>query len=199
MGESEEAVPLLERANKNFPNNLLFERFLAIAYTETGREKDARAILKRNIKNSTELRKMMYFFPRKNIEVETRFADALLKAGVPGKPGGYYKIRNDRKLSQKEIKDLVFGHTVTGFDFWTGKQWWIERTKKGEATFRNVENSYTGKSWVENDMLCNQWQGLYKGMKDCMPVFGNPEPIDGKNEEYLLLPLYGIYPFSVVN
>ncbi len=61
MRESEEAVPLLERANKNFPNNLLFERFLAIAYTETGREKDARAILKRNIKNSTELRKMMYF------------------------------------------------------------------------------------------------------------------------------------------
>jgi len=195
----EEATACLERANKFVPNNLLFQRFLAIAYAEIGREKDAKAVLKRNVKNAVNLRKMMYFFPRKSIKVEARFADALLKAGVPGEPGGYYKIRKDRKLTEEEIKKRFFGNTVTGFDFWTGKQWWIERTMNGEATFRDEEKSYTGKSWVENGMLCNQWQGLYKGMKDCMPVFVNPEPRPGENEEYLSVPLYGIYPFSVVD
>ena len=42
------------------------------------------------------------------------------------------------------------------------------------------------------------WDNLYEGLKDCWPVFRNPEGAPEKNDEYLGVPDYGIYPFSQV-
>ena len=139
----------------------------------------------------------MHKFPKKNPELREKIANALLKAGLPGEPGGYFKILQDKRLNNREIKNLTFGHTTTGFDAKTGKKWQIDITTDGEATYECGETSDTGRSWVENNMLCNQWNSLYGRMKDCMPIFKNSEPRPEKNEEYITVPVYGIYPFSV--
>ena len=80
----------------------------------------------------------------------------------------------------------------------SGKQWWIERSQDGKATVRDGDSADTGKSWIEEDMLCDQWDNLYEGLKDCWVVYRNPEGTPEKNDEYLGAPGYGIYPFSQV-
>ena len=48
-------------------------------------------------------------------------------------------------------------------------------------------------------MLCDQWGKLYGGLKECWPVYRNPEGTAEKKDEYLGVPGYGIYPFSPVD
>jgi hypothetical protein len=38
------------------------------------------------------------------------------KAGLPGKPDGYFKIFQGKRSDDKEIRNLIFGHTITDFD-----------------------------------------------------------------------------------
>ena len=93
---------------------------------------------------------------------------------------------------------MFFGRKVTGFAFGAGKQWQVERSKDGKTTIRDGDGSDTGKSWIEEDMLCDQWDNLYEGSKDCWVVYRNPEGNPEKNDEYLGAQGYGIYPFSQV-
>ncbi|MGD8714958.1 MAG: hypothetical protein PVG70_10475, partial [Desulfobacterales bacterium] len=117
---------------------------------------------------------------------------------LPGEPSGFYKISKENRLTEKEIRKLFFGRQVTGFTLATGKQWRIERSKDGKAKIRSGEDSDTGKSWIEEDMLCDQWDNLYEGLKDCWVVYRNPEGNPENNDEYLGAPGYGIYPFSQI-
>lgn len=65
-------------------------------------------------------------------------------------------------------------------------------------TFRD-----TGKSWIEDDMLCDQWQQRLHGQKICSPIFRNPEGKFEKFDEYFSIPglgeLFGIIPWSPVD
>jgi hypothetical protein len=199
LGQLEEAVTSFERMREYAPKNTIPLKFLAVAYAELGKDQEAKKAIEPFVKSGANLRRLMHIIPKKDHELRERYANAFLKAGLPGEPGGYFKILHDQRLSDKGIRDLVFGHTVAGFDSKTGKEWRIGRTKNGEATYTCGDSSDSGKSWVENNMLCNQWKERYGGIKDCMPIFKNPEPRPGKKEEYLSIPVYGIYPFSVVD
>jgi len=136
-------------------------------------------------------------FPQKDLQVTKRFAEALVNLGLPGEPSGFYKISADNQLTGEEMRELFYGRKVTGFKLGTGKQWWIERSQEGKATIRDGDNAGTGKSWVEDDMLCDQWDNLYESLKDCWVVYRNPEGTPENSDEYLGAPGYGIYPFSL--
>ena len=118
---------------------------------------------------------------------------------MPGEPGGYYKsaIFLEPNLTGKEIKDQIFGRTISGFDICGGKEWSIERTEDGEATIRRDKIADTGKSWIDGDKLCNQWETLYGGYKDCRRVYVNPEGTKDKKDQYIGTAVYGLVPFSV--
>lgn len=176
---------------------------LSIIYAQTGRVQEARAMLDERIKkwpdSMKNVRWYMSNYPFKDLQVAKRFAKGLIKAGMPGEPSGFYKISAENRLTGKEIRELFFGHKVTGFNLITGKQWWIERSKDGKATISDGDSSDTGKSWIEEDMLYDQWDNLYEGLKDYWVVYRNPEGTPEKNDEYLGAPGYGIYPFSLVD
>ena len=104
----------------------------------------------------------------------------------------------DYAMKAKEIKKLFFGQKVTGFTLETGKKWWVERSRDGKATILDGEDSDTGKSWIEEDMLCDQWDNLYESLKDCWVVYRNSEGTPENNDEYLGAPGYGIYRFSQI-
>jgi tetratricopeptide (TPR) repeat protein len=199
-GRWEEAIPFLERANKLDPTGRHILRVLSIAYAHAGRLQEARAALDKATKGSPptikNLRYIMSMQPFKDPQVLEKFAEGFLKAGIPGHPSGFYKISKENRLTGKEIRELVFGQKVTGIALMTGKQWWLERTKDGKAIISGGEGSGRGKSWIENETLCDQWDNLYEGLKDCWPIYRNPEGTPEKNDEYLGLPDYGIYPFS---
>ena len=65
----------------------------------------------------------------------------------------------------------------------------------------DVAEVYTadnGKSWIQDDMLCYEWNHLYEGLIDCWVVYRNPDGAPEKYNTYLGAPGYGIYPFSPV-
>jgi len=175
---------------------------LAMLYGHVGRFQEARAMLDKGTKGwpaaMKNVRFIMSLLSFGDLQTAERFAEGFVKAGLPGEPSGFYKISKENRLTEKEIRKLFFGRKVSGSTFPTGKQWRIEHTKDGKATIRGGEDSDTGKSWIEDDMLCDQWDNLYEGLKDCWVVYRNPEGTPEKNDEYLGAPGYGIYPFSPV-
>ena len=217
MGKLEEALVAFKRAHKHNPKLRWVLTRLAVVYANLGRIEEARNTLEPLIKyyagrgvEVVNLRMQMYLRPFKDKEVEKRFADGLIKAGIPGEPGGYYKIYQENKLTGEQIKDLVFAQTITGFDIVSGKQWRIKRNEDGKATYHGPkgylkgkvvdvkETSDTGKSWVEGNRLYNQWANLYGGLVDCFPIYNNPEGMPEKMDEYIGVAVYGFVPFSIV-
>lgn len=201
-GRWEAAVPFMERFIKYNPKAGFGPRMLAMLYAQVGRDQEARAMLDKGTKgwpaSMKNVRFMMTTFPFKDLQIMERFAEGYIKAGLPGEPSGFYKISAENRVTGEEIRELFFGRKVTGFTLASGKQWWIERSQDGKATIRDGDDSDTGKSWIEENMLCDQWDNLYEGLKDCWVVYRNPDGIPENNDEYLGAPGYGIYPFSPV-
>ncbi|NIS70195.1 MAG: hypothetical protein GTO12_15015 [Proteobacteria bacterium] len=155
----------------------------------------------------------MQFFPFKELEVADRLADGLLKAGLPGQPSGYCKVSQEDKLTGEEIRPLVFGRTLTGLSPLKGMEWRFHRTKDGEITYQETPpyletwpfssmppgKSASGKSWIEGDMLCDQWKYIFRGLKYHMAVYRNPEGTPEMKNQYLFVTDFGIFPWSPVD
>jgi adenylate cyclase len=198
----EEAIPFLERFIKYNPGAAFGYIMLSIPYAHTGRVQEAIAMLDKGTKGwpSTmkKVRFVMTLFPLKDLQVMERFAEGCVKAGLPGEPSGFYKISAENRLTGEELRKLFFGRKVSGSNMVTGQQWWIERSEDGKATIQDGKDSDSGKSWIEEDMLCDQWDNLYESLKDCWVVYRNSDGTAENNDEYLGAPGYGIYPFSLV-
>jgi TolB-like protein len=199
MGQYKDAVIFCEKALENNPKASSIAACLAASYGQLGREPEARAALERYIKGwgrAPGLPAVMYFFPFKNPEQGDRFAEGLLKAGLQGKPGGYYKISENLRLSGEEIKSLFLGRKARGI--WGKSQWEVNRPTDGEATFWwGPKLLGSGKSWVEGDALCNQWKNYYGGLTYCEDIYRNPEGTPEEKNEYVILDDRGIFGCSV--
>jgi hypothetical protein len=170
MAQLEEAVNMFESALTHNPELRGRSAPLAAAYAHLGRDEEARLAL------------INYTNAFKDLEVADRLADGLLKAGLPGQPSGYCKVSQEDKLTGEEIRPLVFGRTASGLDleaiggFISTKDG--EITHQGNWPFSIMEagKSASGKSWIEGDMLCEQFY-LPSGIASIthMAVYRNPE------------------------
>jgi len=174
--------------------------FLAPIYAQAGRIQEAKALLDERIKNfPASMKNVRWFMSRmtlKDLKAMEGWAEGFIKAGLPGKSSEFYKISAEKRLTGEELRKLFFGRKVSGSDMITGKQWWVERGDDGKATIGDGDKSDTGKSWIEEDMICDQWDNLYENLRDCWVVYRNPDGSPKNNDEYLGAPGYGIYPFS---
>lgn len=59
--------------------------------------------------------------------------------------------------------------------------------------------SFSGKTWIEGEELCYQWDGLFYDYKYCSPVFRNIKPSSDTPDDFLLATDWGVYPFSLVD
>lgn len=178
-------------------------RNVGMINAQVGRIQEAQAVFAEAIKEFppqlANLRFFMTGWPFSNQQLMERIAEGYIKAGLPGEPSGFYKISAENKLTGNEIRKLLFGRKVAGSNMRSGQQWWIERNEEGNATIRDGDKSDTGKSWIEDDMLCDQWDNLYESLKDCWVIYRNPEGTRENSDEFLGAPGYGIYPFSLVD
>jgi hypothetical protein len=201
-GRWENAVPFMEKALKFSIVGDLPKGFLAAIYAQVGRIQEAKALLNDWTKelpaSMKNVRSVMLGFWLKDLQALGHWAEGFIKAGLPGEPSGFYKISVENRMTGEEIRELFFERKVTGINMASGKQWWVERSRDGKATVLDGDDSDNGKSWIEEDMLCDQWDNLYEGLKDCWVVYRNPEGTPEKNDEYLGAPGYGIYPFSQI-
>ena len=180
MGELEEAAALFEKAMRLNPESApSWARWLASFYGLLGRDQEARAALETNRKvwgdRPFSLRIIMYYRPFKDRAVADRYAEGLLKAGISEKLNDYLPAFKENQLNGGEIKRLLFGSAVTGIGL-DGQQWRIDRQKNGEFTYRGPAPIFsdTGKSRIEGDMFCSQYQKSFGGVEFCGTVFRYP-------------------------
>jgi len=216
MGEIAEAATFWEQALKLNPEatNLIP---LAAFYATLGRDQDARAIVEMGRKKGilSNLGSAMFGMPFRDRAIVDRYAEGLLKAGVaPAKiSGGYFPASKENQLTGEEIKSLLLGSRITGIDR-DGQQWWVDRNKNGEFTWRGpaLKDPITqkiisaptgpitdgGKSRIEGDMICHQFEKLYWGLEFCGTVFRNPKGTNESKDDYFFCNDIGFTPFSLV-
>jgi hypothetical protein len=120
---------------------------------------------------------------------------------VEGQPSGSYKLLEEYRLSGEEIRELLFGRTITGIVPKTEIQWWIKVSKDGKRTeqWNNKEFSDSGKGWLEGDLFCRQMKIFLKGTKIYSYIYHNPDGTPDKKNEYLFVEKDRISPFSPTN
>jgi tetratricopeptide (TPR) repeat protein len=201
MGRLQEAVTYSRRALTYNPEIHMFAIPLAVALAQMGQENEARVTCKQYRWDAPNLQSLMYFLPFQEPDVADRVARGLIRAGVPGQPPGYdkyYRASGEHQLKGEEIRGVTFGRTTTGFDWWTGKQWWVDYSEDGKLTRRGAGGSASGKGWIEGDMLCQQWENLSDDLMDCAAVYRNPDGEFKMRNEYFSLSDTGMHPFSPV-
>jgi len=223
-GEIEEAVTIFEQTEKLNPGSGTGS-LLPVCYALLGRDQDARArveMLRKELGGRLiDIGAIMFSLPFSDRAIGDRYAEGLLKAGYPpGKiSGGYFPAFKENQLTGEEIKDLLMGSRITGIK--DGQQWWVDREKNGEFTWRGPAlkgpalkdpvtqkiiaaptqtgpNSDRGKSWIEGDTICHQFEKLYWGLEFCGTVFRNPKGTNESKDEYFFCNDIGFTPFSLV-
>ena len=201
LGNLEEAAIYLEKAQTHYPQNrpnmTLLESLIA-TYSHLGRNEEAQVLfesLKKVMFPPVSLRRRMNFHPYNSPKVTGRLAQGLIKAGMPEE--AYYTVSDEDRLRGDKIRTLVFGRTMQSLEPMYGIERWYEIAKDGEATRPNN----IGRFWIDNDMLCYQWQKLKSGLSEggCVPVFKNPSGSQERSDEYLLINEWGMSPFTMVD
>jgi len=132
----------------------------------------------------------------KDSEVFDRLIEGLIKAGYKENPSNYYKVKKENKLTGQEIQELIFGKTIVGKIFNT--TWSVTIKTDGESEYTSSYfGIHKGKSWIEGDTVCSQYESLYDGLKACSDVYKNPEGDNMTYSEYLWLSDYLLAPFSI--
>jgi len=129
------------------------------------------------------------FFPFKDYKVFDRFIDGLNKAGFEGNPSDYYRVEKKNRLSGQKIKELLFGKIAICFNPAISSiekvsyQW----TAAGDFEFSCPAASILdkGKSQIEGNSICNQFEYLYDGIKVCMDVYYITDGNDAAKNQYL--------------
>ena len=125
--------------------------------------------------------------------------EGLVKAGLGINPSDYYKLPHQNKLNGQEIKDLLFGHTTTGYTPWFGLQE-SNYSKDGKAVIKSTPENMLplkGKTWIEGNTICYLYEGLYNGLKYCSDIYKNPEGGTENLNEYFEFSDIRITPFSI--
>ena len=199
MGNLEEAAALIEKVRRLNPDAWVGAPYLASIYGLLSREKEAHLALEKGGGFEFALPRRMYSYPFKDRAVADRMAEGLIKAGLKG-PSGYYPAFKENQLAGEEIKRLLFGSKITGFDLLDRQQWWIDRGKNGEFIWRGSGpiSSDTGMSRIEGDLICTEFQKRLWGLEYCATVFRNPRGTYENKDEHFLCTDFGFTPFSLV-
>jgi len=202
LGNLEEAATLMEKAQRINPDLTGWAAWLSSIYGLLGREKEARQALDIYQKGWTVKQKLplvMFFFPFKDQSVANRYAEGIIKAGLPGTPSGYFPAFPENQLTGDEIRRLFFGAKITGFGF-DRQQWFLDRKSNGEFAWQGGEpvHTDTGKSRIEGDMICSKYQKRFWGIESCGTVFKNPSGTQEEENIYFSCNDWGIEPFTLV-
>jgi len=136
--------------------------------------------------------------PFQDAKMFDRFIEGLNKAGYKGDPSKYHKVTLEHKLNDEEIRDLLFGRTITMTGFSYRKEWFSYREQNGDFKFKwdgiIVDK---GTSWLDDGMLCSKFDRLYDALPICSDVYRNPDGDKLKKDEFFRLTDYGPARFSV--
>ena len=203
-GDLQESLQVLERAKRLTPElsgSVALSQ--SIIYGIQGRTEEARTayeiFLKSRQSPVRNLNDILLYFPFAEPKKLDRIADALIRAGAPGKHTDYYRIFKENRIKEQEVKSLFFGRKITGTAMSTGKQLWWEWTKNGEFKLDLGTFQDKGKSWVEGDVFFIQFKKLYGGLPFGTIIYRNPDGSGESMNQYFMVSDFGsITPFAPI-
>jgi len=201
-GNLQESLQVLERAlrlNPKLSGSVGLHQ--SIIYGIQGRNEEARTAYeifsKSRMSPARNLNDILLYFPFADPKKLGRIAEALIKAGAPGKPTDYYKIFKENRINGQDVKSLLFGRKITGIAMSTGKQFWWEWAKSGE--FKIIMGTFKdhGKSWVERDVFFIQFKKIFSGLPYGTTIYRNPDgSMESKNQYLIVSDIGTITPFA---
>ena len=201
-GNLEESLQVLERAkriNPELSGSIALSQ--AIIFGIQGRNEEARTayqiFLKSRMSPVRNLNDILLYFQFTDPKKLDRIADALVKAGAPGKPTDYYRIFKENRINGQVVKSLLFGRKITGIAMSTGKQFWWEWAKSGEFKLDLQVVQDNGKSWVEGDVLFIQFDKLFGSLPYGTVIYRNPDGSrESQNQYFMVSDIGSITPFA---
>jgi len=200
LGEYEKAVEFIQRCLTLNSSLLMYRGFLAASYSFLGQKKEA--------ENAWELFKggfpkgfppttqsLYYLQPFKDHQIFDRLIEGLKMAGFEGNPLDYYKVEKQNKLSGQEIKNLIMGKAMNYYQL----GWIWSRSENGNLESPNPSGGFPlkGKSWIEADAICDQYDLLFDGIKYCADIYRISESDEDADNEYLFLADFNLFPVSI--
>ncbi len=167
------AIPMLAAARDALPEAEPAREYLAAAYALNGDQ--ARA--------EKEAASLLQLFPESNLthydylydywpEAERRrHLDALGKAGVPEWPFGFEGRAADR-LDAGALAALTDNKTWVG-SHRNGTEFMQYFDAAGDTAYRSANSSRTGKARIEDDRLCQRFEGFFLDRSVCGYVYRN--------------------------
>ena len=201
-GNLEKSMQALERAmrlNPELSGSVALSQ--SIIYGIQGKIEEARTayeiFLKSRMSPVRNLNDILLYFPFVDPKKLECIADALVKAGAPGKPTDYYKIVKENRINGQAVKTLLFGRKITGTAMSTGKQLRWEWATNGEFKFLMGSFQDIGKSWVEGDVFFIQFEKLIGGLPYGTTIYRNPDgSVEEKNQYFMVSDIGSITTFS---
>jgi TolB-like protein len=189
------AANSIEKAVRLNPENAGIKMQLGAFYGLLGRDREAREAVDacRKVIHVGDVAWNMFFYPFTNRKNADRYAEGLMKAGVPpGKAaGGYFPAFKDNQMNGEQIKSLLFDAKMAGIapdGYHSYEPWWCKSKSNGEFAWRGAGEitSDTGRSRIEGDLICNQYQKRLWGIENCGTVFRNPGGTYEGKDEYII-------------
>lgn len=204
-GNFEESLLLLERAkrlNPDLSGSIALTE--SIIYGIQGRDEEAHIAYGLFAKSRQHpvrnLNDILLYIPFADPKKLDRIAEALIKAGVPGKPTDYYQIVKENRLNGHEVQSLLLGRKITGISMSTGKPYGWEWAKNGEFKIK-ITGAFEdrGKSWVEGDVFFIKFEKFFGGLPYGTVIYRNPDGSMENQNQYLMVSDTGsITPFTII-
>jgi len=67
---------------------------------------------------------VMMFYNFSDPKISEAVVESMVKAGLPPTPSDYYQVEMLERLSEDEIKKLLWDSTISGIGLYSGQQWW---------------------------------------------------------------------------
>jgi tetratricopeptide (TPR) repeat protein len=201
-GDLEESLKVLKRAERLNP-----ELSGSIALTESiiygiqGRNEEAHTayetFLRSRLSPVHNLNAILLHLNFADPKKLDRIANALIRAGAPGKSTDYYKIFKQNRLNGQEVRSLLLGQKITGTSMSTGKQVWWEWSTEGDLKITGAYED-VGKSWVEGDVFFIQWEKHFGGLPWGTIIYENPDgSMESQNQYFMVSDMGSITPFTI--
>ena len=192
------AIKLLKPAFESVRTNE--EPYIIAAYAQAGQLDLARFELDRLLQSfpvtSLALQRIFYGYYKRPEDLEHLIA-GLRTAGMPEWPLGVEGHEEDR-LGASAIGDLVFGRTWSGRHALSAIPFIQEISESGTLAYRSAQSFLTGNVSVEQDMLCQSFQGYLSGRKLCGYIYRNAAGAAETQDEYIYITADAAKYFSLV-
>lgn len=192
------AIEVLEPALKLEPGHQ--EPYLLASYAQLGQSDLALSELERLFDAfpivNLRIQRVVYSYYKRDEDLE-HLIEGLRKAGLPEWPLGLGG-RKEHQLSGSAIQNITLGRTWTGNHAATGVPFIQEVSTNGALAYRSAQSFMTGDVEIEQDKLCQSFQGYLSERKLCGYVYRNPEGAAETRDEYLYVTADSAKYFSLM-